>query len=171
MERKFDFVIHDDAFSRDILRFYPRRSHVHGYTDEPPTSWKAVYKVYYSWAVIRHYYYNGEIEPESGEKLFDMPMDECSELPELSEIIKYVVLTGEPFDSFTVGQPAGEWCIKKEKCHNIFNDSKNIFYEFQVFNNLTNQGYRFCFNEIEALEFCDWIDAVNQYMLEHSEGI
>lgn len=45
MERKFDFVIHDDAFSRDILRFYPRRSHVHGYTDEPPTSWKAVYNL------------------------------------------------------------------------------------------------------------------------------
>ena len=171
MKRKFDFVIYDDGFNRDILRFYPRGSHVHGHTDEPPTTWKTVYKVYYSWAVIRHYYYDGEIEPESSEKLFDMSMDECSELPNLSAIIKNVIETGESFDYPTFGQPAGEWCIKKVKCHNVFDDSEDVIYEFRVFNNLTNQGYRFSFNEIEALEFCDWLDAVNQYMLEYSEGI
>ena len=171
MERKFDFVIHDDAFSRDILRFYPRSSHVHGHTDDPPTAWVAVYKVYYSWAVIRHHYHNGEIEPESCEKLFDMSMDECSELPNLSAIIKNVIETGETFDYPTFGQPAGDWCIKKEKYHDAFTDKEKVIYEFQVFNNLTNQGYRFNFDEKKVLYFCDWLVLVNQYMLEHSEGI
>ena len=57
MKRKFDFVLYNNrGLYRDVIRFYPRSSHVHSFNDDPPTNWEEVYKVYYSWAIIRQYY-------------------------------------------------------------------------------------------------------------------
>lgn len=171
MKHKFDFVICDDPmFDKMTFRFYPKSSYVYDHTDNPPTTWKDVYKVYYSWAIIRHTYYNDKLEPESCEKIFYLPIDECSRLPELSAIIKNVIKTGETFDCKTIGQPAGEWKIEKKLYYNLVND-EIVACKFEVFNNLTDQGCRFWLREDKALEFCDWLDMVNQYMLKHNKGI
>ena len=118
MKRKFDFTIYDDkCLYRDVIRFYPRSSHVHSFNDDPPTNWEKVYKVYYSWVIIRQYYKSNDqnsIQPRSTKKLFDMSMDECSMLPDLSTIIKDIVNTGKTFDYPTMGQPAGDWKIERK---------------------------------------------------------
>lgn len=167
MKRKFDFILKNwKGYYRDILRYYPRRTHVHSHNEKPPKTWEEVYKVYYSWAIIRQYYDdNIENKIENSKILFALDCDECSQLPNLSGIIKYVMETGEVFNDPTFGQPAGDWCIKKNKSEDF------EYYFFQVFNNWTNQGYRFSLNKNETLEFCEWLDKINQYALEHGEEI
>lgn len=174
MKRKFDFVLYDDKrLYRDVIRFYPRSSHVHSFNNDPPTNWEDVYKVYYSWAIIRQYYKSNDqnsIQPRSTKKLFDMSMDECSRIPDLSVIIKDVMNTGKTFHYPTMGQPAGDWKIERTKYYD-FDNKKHKIYKFEVFNNWTNQGFRFWLKKDEVSQFCDWLDMVNQYMLEHGEGI
>ena len=163
MKRKFDFALFDTSLFRDIIRYYPRRTHVHSFDENPPKTWEEVYKVYYSWAIIRQHYGDDE-KIERSEFLLEMPCDECSQIPDLSEIIKYVMKTGETFDEPTFGQPAADWMIKKERVD-------YVYYDFEVFDNWTNQGYRFAFTEGETLKFCTWLDKINQYALEHGEEI
>lgn len=173
MKKKFDFVIEDDkGFYRDIFRFYPRYTHVHGFHDEPPKTWEGVYKVYYSWAIIRQYY-DDDIEDkiEYSDKLFEISYDECSQIPNLSGIIKNVMETGETFDYPTFGQPAGDWKVEQRKGNSKLDDEDYEYYNFEVFNNWTNQGYRFIFDKEKTLKFCDWLDMINQYALKHGEGI
>ena len=168
MKRKFDFVLEDwKGYHRDIFRYYPRRTHVHSHNENPPKTWEEVYKVYYSWAIIRQYYDdNIENKIENSEILFLLDCDECSQLPNLSGIIKYVMETGKVFNYPTFGQPAGDWCIKKKK------ESEDCeYYFFQVFNNWTNQGYRFTLNKNKTLEYCEWLDKINQYALKHGEEL
>lgn len=51
MKRKMDFEIRrDNDYCRDIFRFYPRRTHVHGFRNTPPADWSEVYKVYYEFS-------------------------------------------------------------------------------------------------------------------------
>ena len=52
MKRKIDFVFEDEGRWRKVFRFYPRRSHVHGFDDKYPKNWKEVYKVYYAWSLL-----------------------------------------------------------------------------------------------------------------------
>lgn len=177
MKQKFDFILDDrSSYHRDIFRFYPRRTHVHGFTDEPPKVWKEAYKVYYSWAIIRQYY-DEEGRVKEHIMLLDMPTDECSQIPNLPMIIEYVMKTGEEFDDFTFGQPAGDWTIKQNNRYSTMdllaeNDKCYYeYYDFQVFNNSTNQGYRFRLNKEKTIEFCKWLKVINQYALDHSEGI
>ena len=95
-----------------------------------------------------------------------MYCDECSRIPELSEIIKDVMKTGKTFDYPTFGQPAGDWYIAREKSW------KNGYkYVFRVFDNWTNVGYRFILNKVEVLKFCDYLDTINDYALKHGKGI
>lgn len=172
MKRKFDFILNKNRFHQDIFRFYPRLSDVHSFNDEPPKSWDEVYKVYYYWAIIRqHFDDNGKIESESSQILFQMYCDECSCIPELSGIIKYVIKTGKTFDYPTFGQPAGDWRISQRKGFSGWNGKEYEYYDFQVFDNWTNQGYRFVLDKMETLKFCDWLDEINQYALEHGIGI
>ncbi len=166
MKRKFDFIIWDNKdYYRDIFRFYPRQTHVHSFNDVPPKSWKEVYKVYYSWAIIRQYYdENGKIF--SSAKLFNMDFDECSIIPDLYGIINYVDETEDIYDMPTWGQPAADWTIQKIKI-----SENNIYYQFYVFNNVTNQGYRFRLDSDEKDLFCKYLDSINEYALAHGEAI
>ena len=167
MKRKFDFILNKNKFHQDIFRFYPRLSSVHSFNDAPPKSWDEVYKVYYYWAIIRrHFDDNGKIESESSQILFQMHCDECSRIPELSESIKYVMETGETFNYPTFGQPAGDWYIAREESWR-----NGYKYVFRVFDNWTNVGYQFELNKAEALKFCDYLDAINDYALQHGKGI
>lgn len=179
MKKKFDFVLDDDSgIGRTIFRFYPRHTHVHSFNDDPPKSWGEVYKVYYSWAIIRQYYEykddnsGSKIVPEESDVLlnFGFGCDECSMLPDLAAEIEYVIETGETYDQPTFGLPAGEWRIEKHEG----DDCTGTHYEdyhFQVFNNFTNQGFRFVLDKDKTLKFCDWLDMINQYALKHGEGI
>lgn len=91
-------------------------------------------------------------------------------LPDLAAEIEYVMKTGETYDQPTFGLPAGEWRIEKHEG----DDCTCTHYEdyhFQVFNNFTNQGFRFVLDKNKTLKFCDWLDMINQYTLEHGEGI
>lgn len=173
MKQKIDFVLEDEKdIYRDIFRFYPRRTHVHGFEDDPPTNWSKVYKVYYTWAIIRQYYddENNIIVPEESETLFEIECDECSMIPNLSDIIRRVMNTGETFDYPTFGQPAGDWRIDPYT-YKDFHGKSYETYKFQVFNNWTNQGVVFTLNKEETLKFIDYLERINQYALEHGEGI
>lgn len=171
MKRKFDYVIENsEGFHRDIFRIYPVNTHIHSFNDEPPKNWKEVYKVYYSWAFIRQWYKDDSNEIKESEIILKMDCDECSDIPNLSGMLKYVMETGDPIEGMACGQPAGEWDITQSKGF----DGKNEPYEYykiQVFDNWYNKGYRFWFNKDEVLEFCEWLNNVNQYLLEHGEGI
>lgn len=173
MKKKFDFVLSDDpGFNRTIFRFYPRRTHVHSFNDDPPKTWEEVYKVYYSWAIIRQYYNdNNKIVPEKSMVLFEVHCDECSEIPNLSAIIKYVMRTDNIYDDPTCGQPAGDWRVEKQKWEDYFTRKDCEMYCFYVFDNLSTQGCRFFLNKDGVLKFCDWLDMINQYALDHGEGI
>ena len=178
MKRKFDFVLSQNSYHRDIFRFYPRSSDVHSFNDDPPKNWDEVYKVYYSWAIIRQYFdddIEGKIASEESEVLLDMGLDECSRIPELSEIIKSVILTGKPFDYPTFGQPAGDWYVAQGNGRYDWDKNKYDedykYYNFRVFNNWTNQGYRFTLDKEIALKFCDYLDMINDYALKHGKGI
>lgn len=170
MKRKIDFVLRDfPGIYRDIFRFYPRRSHVHSFDDDQPKDWSEVYKVYYSWAVIRQIYNDDSsgFIPEESEVLFRMDCDECSRLPDLQEMIRKVIHTGLNCNLMVHGQPAADWNISKNESLVDIPAS----YEFQVFNNWTNQGIRFALNKEETLKFIDYLERINQYALDHGEGI
>ena len=69
-KRKFDFIIDKwEGFDKKVLRFYPRQSNVHGFDDEPPTTWKGVYKTYMTFAVL-HYY-----EDDDNEGKYERPYE------------------------------------------------------------------------------------------------
>ena len=177
MKKHFDFVLNDDpGFDKTIFRFYPRSSRVHSLYNTPPKDWEEVYKVYYSWSIIKQYYEyfdddNGtKIVPEESDVLLNFDCDECSMLPDLAAEIEYVIETGETYDQPTFGQPAGEWRIEKHEGEDCSGEHYE-YYHFWVFDNFTDQGFRFVLDKEETLKFCDWLDMINQYALEHGEGI
>lgn len=174
-KRKFDFILDNDiGLHRDILRIYSNQTYIHSCNVDLPETWDDVYKVYYSFAIIRQYYDdNDEKTIETSDVLLDMHVDECSIIPYLSKFIKRVMNTGETYDYPTWGQPAAEWKIEKKSytiqdvCLNeeIYDFCED--YDFTVFNNWTNQGYRFSLNKETTLLFCDWLDKVNEYLFAH----
>lgn len=163
MKQKIDFVLKNvKGIYRDVFRFYPRRTHVHSFDHNLPKSWEEVYKVYYTWSIIRQYYDGNENEKIVDSKIiFEIDYDECSMLPNLSDIIKEVIKTGETFDYPTIGQPSADWCIKRHRWDNKIENKDYEFYKFQVFNNWTNQGCRFELNKDNTLKFCNWLDKIN----------
>ena len=52
-----DFIIKEDEYEKIIFRFLPRESHCHSFSDEPPTCWRNVYKVYYAYEIIVENYF------------------------------------------------------------------------------------------------------------------
>lgn len=173
-KRKFDFVLTENRIYRDILRIYPNNTYIHSFDDNLPETWDDVYKVYYSFAIIRQYFdYNNQKNVKKSDVLLDINMDECSIIPDLPKFILYVIDTGETYDYSTLERPAAEWKIEK-KSYTIQEVSLNeeIFefhedYNFVVFNNWTNQGYKFSFDKDTTLLFCNWLDKVNEYLYKH----
>ena len=170
MKHHFAFILEETEFHRDIFRFYPRNTHVHGFGDEPPKTWQGVYKVYYSWAILRQYFKDGTKEIEQTDRLIDMQCDECSRIPNLVAIIDYVDKENEIFDYPTIGQPAGDWRIEKVNIDNGYEKPYDL-YKFVVFDNWLDVGYRFYLRDSRIDEFKDYLNKINQYALDHSEGI
>ena len=161
-----DFIISNNGYYTKIFRFIPENTHVHSFNDNPPKDWKNVYKVYYSWQIIIK-----DNEDNEEEILLDFVCDECSEIPNLHGIIEHVIKTGETFDYPTFGQPAADWTIKKVTGTDALKEKPYEYYDFCVFNNCSGQGFKFILNKEETLKFCEYLDSINQYALEHGEGI
>ena len=83
-KRKMDYIIEQSDDERLIFRFYPRQSSCHSFGDEPPKDWNDVYKVYYSYAVIKQWKFESEDQWES-KRMFYENCDECSVIDEVGE--------------------------------------------------------------------------------------
>ena len=157
-----DFVLFEDEDYRIVFHFFTRDSHCHSFNDDPPKSWNEVYKVYYSWSITDELLDNADEVMES-DVLFDIPWDECSRLTELPFYIRDMIQNmRENTYLAPLGQPASEWHIDR-----IANDTLL----FTVWEDPTDVGYRFRLTDDTAEEFAQFLDEVNQYMLEHGEGI
>lgn len=167
MKQKIDFTIRESEDERLLFRFYPRRSHVHGFTDEPPKTWNKVYKTYFSWAIILQYK-----DFQESVILFEEDFDECSVLEYMPDVIDNLPTTPEetktiqPFGDGVTWEftfvPEDSWRGK------VINKSG---YKVILWQNYTNKGYRFFLCEDKLKEFKDKVTYILSYMLEHSEGI
>lgn len=175
-KHKWDFILYDDKqFEKITFRFYPKYTHVHSFNENPPKTWDEVYKVYYSWKIFITYYdFDDKLDVRSARPLFEMYWDECSEIPNLGNAIRWVIENKpkEDVNMMPFGQPAGEWIIKYIK--KDFEDIPELneeYLKFTLWNTGDDTGYRFSLSIKEALKFADFIDEVNKYALEHGEEI
>lgn len=175
MKRKLDFVICESDTYRMTFRFYPKKSHCHSFNDEPPKTWLDVYKIYYSWAILKQLKNeNGNIEKTV--ILFMAHCDECSVIDEISarcnllsrrieqvkrkngdENYKIKVLNRE---CYPMGMGVS-WIIRK---------TRNKSYIFEVWN-FSNNGFRFELPHKRIKEFGEYLLMCCNYMLEHGEPI
>ena len=145
--KKYDYKI-DFVFS-------PTRSHLHSFNENPPKDWNEVYKVYYSWQIVEVF----EGEPEV---LFNMEVDECSCLTDLAYYIRDILYYNAKHHTIrSLGQPGSEWIIKAD----------GSIIHFEIWQDPSNQGYRFWLTRDRAEEFAKFLDQINKYMLEHGEPI
>ena len=154
---KMEFVLKEDEFydQKIIFRFFPKKSHCYGH-QYPITNWDDVYKVYYSWEIVCEHDEFGE------ELLFDMSWDEDSILTDLSRCIQRCIECGKGMKFLTgLGDPTSEWNINIDGAK----------YEFIVWKDPVNLGYRFILTKDKAEEFAKFIEEINQYMLEHGNPI
>lgn len=138
--------------------FYPKESHMHGFHDEPPKTFKEVYKVYYCWAIEK------TKGPHPAKSLFSIGCDECSALTDLSEVIRQCIRDKRDKRYLTAGQDGSDW-------HLFFGFCPPARVGFYVFSNFTNKGYRFYLETERAEQFADFLDEVNNHMLENGEPI
>ena len=176
-QKHLDFVLRDDDYRKIVFRFYPRSSHMHSFDENPPKSLDNVYKVYYSWGILQYWKDdNGAYEP--AERLFYMYCDECSALEYLEYVIRKILrYKKRRTQALSFGQPGSMWTITYHP-HIVWDDDDNRKIDatngvlvFEVFDNWTNQGYRFDLEVNEALAFCDYLHKVNQHMFENGEPI
>lgn len=169
-KRKIDFIIKDFKDSRLIFRFYPRKSTCHSFNDIPPKSWEEVYKVYYSYSILKQYKFNKEDEWKTI-VVFNEHCDECSIIDEIAYVCKelsegkeYKIITRDEekikFEYLNTPKfPFGmgvEWNINK----------KNDYYEFCLFK-YDNIGYRFYLESKKIKEFGEYLENCCEYMLAH----
>lgn len=179
-KRKIDFVLEENDLWKTVFRFYPRRSSCHSFGDEPPKSWKDVYKVYYNYRVIRVYK-----DDNSYEVLYDSHCDECSIIDDIGhrcllladgyetferEDGERIPLLNEKIIPFGMG---ADWTITKRICttHNWDEDDEvAIYYTFMLFN-WNNIGFRFTLTSDKIKAFGEYLLECCEYMLEHGDPI
>lgn len=165
MKRKIDFVFEDEGRWRKVFRFYPRRSHVHGFDDECPKNRKEVYKVYYAWSLLWQNRWD-ENEQWSTHTILEIKCDECSALTYLKDCI----VSLKPGESKDIGSLGGaNWRVKFVPGN--FKRRIRMRYEFFVWERYSGKACRFCLLRKEFRKFLKYLDYINEYMLEHSEPI
>ena len=161
-KRHLDFMIADNEDEKIMFRFYPKQSHMHGFSDEPPKSKGDVYKVYYTWAIFRTWggIWTNEPKFEPWQEMFRIELDECSALEWMEAVVRDVIDKEKDMErAESLGQPGSEWEIRR----------KNDILEFLVFDNWTDRGFRFWLTVRKAEEFCGYLQDINQHMLENGE--
>lgn len=167
MKRKIDFIIYEDDNEKIIFRFYPRSSHVHSFNDIPPTNWGEVYKVYFSYAIIRQTRWDVKDKWES-EIMYNEGFDECSCIDQVSETLKDII-AGKYDDDKYEFRPCGDGTSYEIRKYQDWNNVAH--WEFLMFQSYTNKGYRFNLNKAGIQKFADTIDYYLEYMLKHGDGI
>lgn len=181
-KRKLDYILSKSEDERLIFRFYPRQSHCHSFNDESPKSWKEVYKVYYSYAIIKQWRFCSSEQWES-EIMFEEPCDECSIIDEIAERClllsdgyktferedgERIPLLDEEVFPFGMGT---SWTISKIEISDYDDDSiKHISYKFILFDYF-NKGFRFVIEQENIRLFGEYLRECCEYMLAHGEGI
>ena len=162
---RFDFFIFEDEYKRVIFRFLPNDSHCHSFDENPPKSWREVYKVYYSFSIICF-----DLNEETGlteyaEDMFSIYRDECSVLTHLAKYIRGTLTTKNTSKILAMGQPGSEWEISWDT------DSCRRPIKFEVWDNWSDNGFRFRLSADRAEVFACYLDFINDYMLKHGECI
>lgn len=185
-KRKIDYIIDQSDNERLIFRFYPRQSSCHSFGDKPPKSWSDVYKVYYSYAVIKQWKFNPEDQWES-EIMFYEHCDECSEIDEVGRRCLLLADGVEVFkrkdnreipllDNQILPLGMGtNWTISKHTWTDVGyeDDEEDIvhtYYNFVLFD-YNDRGFRFSINENDIKSFGEYLLGCCEYMLAHGEPI
>ncbi|BAE47735.1 hypothetical protein G8T64_11945 [Clostridium botulinum C] len=163
MKHHFDFLIDNfKGISKTVLRFYPRRSHVHGFNDVPPSKWEDVYKTYMTFSVLMYHTNVDETEYETPCELFSYCADEGEGLRELRELLGTMSSDRSKIKGRVLQFGDGiEWEI----------DRDNDLYITTMIDNQTGKAYRCYLNINQIKEFYNVLDEFLEYMLAHSEGI
>ena len=167
-----DFVLYDDEHSKIIFRFLPRESTCHSFNHEPPKEWSDVYKVYYSYTVIRQYK-----NKDKTEILFKSHCDECSIIDEVAFRIR-LLGRGETHYENTLPDDSKQiipilndemfpygygvtWILR-----HYVDDS----YEVDIFDH-DDVGYRFIIPKDKLIKFGEYLHDCSEYMLAHGDPI
>ena len=181
-KRKIDFIIKQSDDERLIFRFYPRQSSCHSFGDEPPKSWSEVYKVYYSYAVIKQWKFNPEDQWDS-EIMFYENWDECSIIDEVgqrclllangTEVFRRkdnreIRLLDKPIIPLGMGT---NWTISKNTYTDWEEtDKEYTYYKFTLFDYF-DKGFRFNIDEKDIKAFGEYLLGCCEYMLAHGNPI
>lgn len=184
-KRKIDYIIEQADDERLIFRFYPRKSSCHSFGNEPPKNWDDVYKVYYSYAIIKQWKFNPEDQWES-EVMFHEDCDECSIIDEVGhrclllanglevfkrEDGKEIQLLNQRIFPFGMGT---EWTISKRTCvefgYKDEDDIKHIYYIFVLFD-YGNKGFKFVLKQENMKSFGEYLLGCCEYMLTHGNPV
>ena len=184
-KRKIDYIIEQADDERLIFRFYPKQSSCHSFGDEPPKSWLDVYKVYYSYAIIKQWKFDPSDQWES-EVVFYEHCDECSII---NEVGQRCLLLADGLDVFM--REDGEeiqllnqnifpfgmgtcWTISKRTCvehgYEDEDDINHTYYEFVLFD-YGDKGFRFALEEKDIKAFGEYLIGCCEYMLAHGDPI
>lgn len=174
-----DFLLKKNEYSCIKIRFYPQKSHMHSFNDDPPLNYNEVYKVYYSWGILEAINNYSNERGRGCKKVFTFDYDENSALSCLDQAIKHVIrYKNKKMVLQSVGQPGSNWNIYYNKYYGYSEDDfeeihipQMDYLVFEVWNNCSNQGYKFDLSVETAKEFSDFISDVNKHMLENGEPI
>ena len=165
-KNNIDFVIYDNKYESLIFRFLPNSSSCHSFGDEPPKTWKEVYKVYYEYKIIHKCKSTKRIT-----EIFNSGCDECSIIDEVSTVIKYIVegkerITVNLDDEERVIElfdremlPCGDgvsWIINK-----TYDGYRLTLWKWDA------TGYRFNISKEKLKKFGEYLSECCEYMLAH----
>ena len=181
-KRKIDYIIEETDDERLIFRFYPKDSHCHSFGDEPPKKWSEVYKVYYSYAIIKQWETLDEEKPIT-KNMFVATCDECSVIDQIGNLCLLLADGYETFERkdgervpflderiFPIGMGI-EWTISKKTWTDWEDENtKHICYKFTLFDYF-DKGFRFSIDEKDVKAFGEYLLGCCEYMLEHGEPI
>ena len=187
-KRKIDFVLNEQDDKRLVFRFYPRQSNCHGFGNEPPKSWKEVYKVYYAYSILKQYKRNDDDNWADTDIVFECECDECSIVDEIAYICqelakgnvsKTVTRFNESVELeyldreiYPMGMGVG-WTIHKfdnHKNNKEFGIPFQVYYQFTLYN-WNDVGFRFVIKEEQIEQFGKYLESCCEYMLAHGEPI
>ena len=170
--RKLDFVLSEDEHEVVIFRFRPRQSSCHSFVDKPPKSWDDVYKVYYSYSIIKKYK-----DDHKHRTLFDCYCDECSIIDEIATRCLYLA-NGQSSVEFTC--PNNDEVITVQLLNNEIHPigygvSWDIKFQYNAYwitlFNWDSTGYRFTVNKEQLKTFGEYLNNCCEYMLAHGDPI
>lgn len=169
-KHRIDFTLHENDYSKIVFRFRPDLSNCHSFNDEPPKSWKGVYKVYYYYEVFEKY-----SEDKERRVLWKSGCDECSIISEVAYRIPLILEGKKKIEveysnaKFTINlfnemQPFGDgvfWKIDKLSKDN---------YQLTMWNS-NEVGYRFHLYREQLQRFGEYLKECCEYMLAHGDPI